>query len=213
MRIFLSVNKSIAKYSLTSYHLGMSGRTVAFVFSARKGNAYDFALELVNAENVFVLGTMNVKPCSGCDYECFKDISCPNDDDMKVLHQAWSSCDMALLFVPVYDGRPPSLFYAFLERLPSFWQRKEEGFKLFNKNAAIVVTGSQGACNTIEIVTGILEELGVRIIKSLTIDPAGLNCGGKIKGGLIENPEIKKALRNFAEGLNLDSAYFDWSSF
>jgi hypothetical protein len=186
-----------------SYHDAMERNPAAFVFSARAGNGYDFACLLVGRPKVFVLGSLEVKPCSRCDYECLRDALCPIVDDMPVLFEVWASSNPLILMVPVYDGRPPALFYAFFERMPGLWGRKLEGFRHFRKDAALVVTGSEGLGSTIGHAKTMLIGLGVSVIETVAIDPAGLAFGGKIKGGLIENPEILGMLQGLKDKLGL----------
>lgn len=171
-------------------------KILGLVLSARHGNCHDFASFLLPQEQIISLSDLNLEPCSKCGYECFKGAPCPKNDGMKVVYDAWMKSDAVILFSPVYDGRPPSLYYIFEERIPSFWMRSQEGFGKFgNRHAAIVVVGNEDAGRTMDILKCSLGNFGVRIKSDLTIVPKAYPIGGGIKGGLIQNPDIQEKLK------------------
>lgn len=175
---------------------------LGLILSARHGNCHDFASFLLPKEQIISLADLNLEPCSKCDYECFKNAPCPKNDDMKIVYGAWMKSDYVIVFSPVYDGRPPSLYYIFEERVPSFWIRSQEGFGKFgSKNAAIVVVGNQDAGVAMEIIKSSLSNFGVKIKSDAIIIPRAYPLGGGIKGGLIQNPEILEKLNHMLEEL------------
>lgn len=96
---------------------------------------------------------------------------------------------------PVYDSRPPALYYAFQERLPSMWNRKEEGFDLFkSKKIALIVVGNQGVQNVSQILYSNCQDYSMDIVYTLNIFPKEYLKGGGISGGLIENQEVRDQL-------------------
>src|SRR3989339_1080455 len=96
---------------------------------------------------------MNINPCSKCNYECLKKQDCPKSDDMVKIYESLKVADGIIIFSPVYDGRPPSLYYAMNERFPAFWMRQEEGFNFFKRlKVAIVVLGQHGGNETMKII-------------------------------------------------------------
>ncbi len=180
----------------------MKNRFLGLVLSARKGNCWDFARHVLPESNILVLGELHLEPCSKCDYECMKDMTCPKDDDIGKIYEKWMESENIVLFSPVYDGRPPSLYYIFEERVPSLWKRKCGGFSSFgNRNAAIVVVGNENVEMAEKVLSRSLENLGLRIIASLRIHPNDYPDGGGIKGGLIANREIVEKLDIFKKSI------------
>ncbi len=168
---------------------------LGLVASARLGNCFDFARHLLPVEKVVCLCTLSIGPCSGCNYECMRKQACPKNDDLKKLYDKWMPAENVIVFSPVYDGRPPSMLYAFFERVPSLWQREEEGFAAFGGNdVGIVVVGNEGAQNTERAIRSTFESLGSNIVGSCIITPDNYTLGGGIKGGLIQNLEVKREL-------------------
>jgi hypothetical protein len=97
---------------------------------------------------------------------------------------------------------PPSLYYIFEERIPSFWMRSQEGFGKFgNRHAAIVVVGNEDTGKIMDILKCSLGNFGVRIKSDLTVVPKAYPLGGGIKGGLIGNREIQEKLKILLEEL------------
>ena len=175
---------------------------LGFVLSARHGNCHDFASFLLPSDQIIALGDMRLEPCSNCDYECFKNSQCPKSDDIKIAYDAWIKSDYMLLLSPVYDGRPPSLYYIFEERTPSLWMRSAQGFGKFgNKKAAIVVVGNQDSEKTMGVLKISLENFGVCVKSSLIIRPNKCKTGGGIRGGLVQNIEVQEKLKNLLSEL------------
>lgn len=174
----------------------MNDKIFGFVLSARHGNCHDFASFLLPKDQIIALSDLNLEPCSKCDYECFRNTPCPKNDDMTIVYDAWMKSDAVIVFSPVYDGRPPSLYYIFEERVPSFWMRSQEGFgRLGGKDCAIVVVGNQDCDKTLEILKNSLGGFGMNIKSTLIVHPHEHKIGGGIKGGLIGNPEIQEKLK------------------
>lgn len=176
------------------HKLAMGHEPIALVFSAREGNCLDFACQIIHRQNVFLLGMMDIMPCHGCRYECMNGACCPLKDDVGTIYRSWRQASSIAMFVPVYDGRPPALFYSLLERLPGLWNRHLEGFEFFLKPVALVAVGNQGTQETLAITSGILKDYGCSIIGMTAIIPSGLKTGGGISGGLVKNREIQELL-------------------
>lgn len=169
---------------------------LGLVLSARHGSCRDFASFMLPKEQIIALGDLNLEPCSKCDYECFRNAPCPKNDDMRTVYDAWMKSDAVIVFSPVYDGRPPSLYCIFEERIPSFWMRSQEGFGRFGgKDCAIVVVGNQDCEKTLEILRNSLGGFAMKIKSTLIVHPHEHKIGGGIKGGLIGNPEIREKLK------------------
>lgn len=180
----------------------MKNKCLGLVLSARKGNCWDFARHVLPESDILVLGELHLESCSKCDYECMKDMVCPKNDDIGKIYEKWMESDTVVLFSPVYDGRPPSLYYIFEERTPSLWKRKCSGFASFgNRNAAIVIVGNENVERAEEILSRSLENLGLKIITSIGIHPNDYPVGGGIKGGLIANREIVTKLDAFKNSI------------
>jgi multimeric flavodoxin WrbA len=108
-------------------------KAIALAVSARKrGNCYDFArytldrlqgsgvkTELVNFCDYRIL------PCQHCDYECLQKrdgISCPIDDDVRLIWEKTWASEILFLFLPNYGGLPPALWFAFSQRAQGFFR-------------------------------------------------------------------------------------------
>lgn len=171
---------------------------IALVFSARRGNCYDFARHLFPESRVLALGDYRLEHCSLCNYQCLSNAECPKDDDMIRIFQRIREAQVILLFSPVYDGRPPAVFYILEERLPSFWRRTREGFNLLKgKRMGLVCAGNSETVETARIIQATCRGMGCDHMEILLIRPDDYPLGGGIKGGLVDNQEIISALDKF----------------
>jgi multimeric flavodoxin WrbA len=172
-------------------------RILGLVLSARAGNCRDFARHLLPEEDILALGEMRLLPCAGCEYECMHGRACPVEDDLSRVHERLLEADALIVFSPVYDGRPPALFYALEERLPAMWFREAEGFRrLSGKGVALVVVGNRGTKRTLDILEASFRGLGLEIAGTLKVYPNRQPRGGGIAGGLIENEEVRSELES-----------------
>ncbi|MCD4708556.1 MAG: NAD(P)H-dependent oxidoreductase [Candidatus Sabulitectum sp.] len=166
--------------------------TKGLVFSARKGNCLDFASYILGGNRVIHIADYRISPCQRCRYQCFHNKPCPVQDDLHEIFQRISKAERILVVSPVYDSRPPALYYAFQERLPSIWNRNEKGFDLFKgKKIALIVVGNEGAQITLNILHRNYQDLEMEIVTAVKIIPEAYEKGGGISGGLIENRAIR----------------------
>ena len=168
---------------------------LGLVFSARKGNCLDFARYILDPNEVLHIADYKISPCSGCEYECFHQTPCPIQDDLHQIYDHFSKAEKILIVSPVYDSRPPALYYAFQERLPSIWNREANGFNLFKgKKIALIVIGNEGIQGAFNILRDNCQGFGMTILSGIKIIPKTYAKGGGITGGLIENIEIRHQL-------------------
>jgi multimeric flavodoxin WrbA len=108
-------------------------KAIALVVSARKhGNCYDFAqfildrLQASDVETELVnFYDYQIVPCQRCDYECLQKgsgISCPIDDDVRLIWEKTWASEILFLFIPNYGGLPPALWFAFSQRAQGFFR-------------------------------------------------------------------------------------------
>lgn len=98
----------------------------------------------------------DVHPCRAC-YACFKTGTCVQKDDMTVILQKVSDCDVLVLASPTYFLTMSGQMKVFIDRLLPKWQG------LSGKEAYVIVTshdGKQGLKRNAEDLAAILENLG-----------------------------------------------------
>jgi NAD(P)H-dependent FMN reductase len=165
------------------------------VLSARLGNSFDFAEFLLPEREIRCLADSSIRPCSGCAYECLQGDACPIQDDVGRVHAELGRADGLIVFSPVYDGRPPALFFALEERLPAMWRREAAGFRLLEgKAAGIVVVGNIGTRKTLRILREWLEGLSARVVAEVVVVPRRQELGGGVRGGLLANESVRADL-------------------
>ena len=175
---------------------------LGLVFSARKGNCLDFAQYILDEEEVIHIADYKIGPCSGCNYECFNNKTCPIQDDLSVIYNRLNKAHRILIVTPVYDSRPPSIYYAFFERLPSMWNRQAEGFASFRgKKVSFIVVGNEGTQSTFRILENNCKGFEIEIVSASIIVPNTYEKGGGITGGLIQNQELRSQLDKIKEKL------------
>ena len=98
----------------------------------------------------------DVHPCRAC-YACFKTGACVQKDDMTVILQKVSDCDVLVLASPTYFLTMSGQMKVFIDRLLPKWQ------DLSGKEAYIIVTGHDGQPGlkrNADDLAAILESLG-----------------------------------------------------
>ncbi len=114
-------------------------------FSARDtGNCADIARYIAgDGDETAALCRLQVHPCARCAYECFGD-GCPyRGDDAERLYRR-AAQEGAVLIVPMYCGRPSSLYFAWHERGQGFFMRHEDLWADVSRRMRIIaVYGSE----------------------------------------------------------------------
>lgn len=102
-------------------------------FSARQsGNCADISQTIAahhasDMMTIHHLEEMNISPCRGCNYECFRQERCPHSaDDVHPLYETLSLADLVYFVLPNYCNAPPALYFAFNERSACFFGGREE---------------------------------------------------------------------------------------
>lgn len=187
-------------------------KAVALAISAREqGNCYDFATfvlehlasagvetELINFCNYRII------PCQRCNYECVRskdqpdgeELTCPVEDDVRLIwEKAWSA-DILLLFIPTYRGFPPASWIAFFQRNLAF--SKHAPLEKLERAvvSAVVLASPEGAAGgewTPAIVAANVKWMKQKAAAFEVINTLGFETDC-VSGRLIDEVEIQRRL-------------------
>lgn len=96
-------------------------------FSGRAGGNCDQIADFIASDNdrIVHFRKLNVHPCSGCSYECFRGACVYRSDDIYGLYSEMCSYDRVILLVPMYCGNPASLYFTFNERCQDYFMHND----------------------------------------------------------------------------------------
>ena len=171
-------------------------------FSGRQeGNCANIAQEVAACFEgerlvLFDLSEQPLKPCGGCEGECFSDRKlCPHHDDAEFeLLDAMTYSDLVIFIVPNYCEYPGALYFAFNERSLCYFSGHEELLERYERvrKRFIVVSGEDRTH---------FEEIFRQQTNGETPEILMLNASnyGKVsvEGDLMDAPEARKAVREF----------------
>jgi len=183
-------------------------KVLGLAFSARKhGNCQDCVnccLQKFRDENfetqLINLHDYKIKPCSNCNYECFSERirgtkeTCPVDDDLPKIYQAFENSQIIIFGIPTYVGHVPAIFKTFEERSLGIYGFGKHENVLMGKIYGFIVLGSYFALNEAlyrfhgSPITWILLRS-----REYGLDP--------LKAGLVENQDVKNRLDRFTSTL------------
>lgn len=96
-------------------------------FSGRKnGNCDNIAGMISKKEDKIIhFRDLNIHPCYGCNYECFRG-ECPyRDDGLYELYVQMGNYEKVILIVPMYCGNPSALYFIFSERCQDYFMHND----------------------------------------------------------------------------------------
>ena len=192
-------------------------KAIALIVSARKhGNCYDFAQFTLNRLKTSGVETemvnfydYQITPCQRCNYECIQyvdpqkeiDISCPIEDDVRLIWEKTWAAEILFLFIPNYGGFPPALWFAFSQRAQGFF-RESPTEKLKQSVVSTVVIAaphqSSGAPWILSLMGDEVKGLDRKVAGFEIINPTEYEIEYAFKG-LINNKEIQHRLEFFTD--------------
>ncbi len=141
---------------------------------------------------------LNIKPCSGCRYECFESIpSCPHNDDLYPVYDSIMKTDVTLMVIPVYSSAPPALYFSWRERSQSVFLDEATYEKYSKVKKAFIIVGNKksGASQAINIIESYHENIVAdRDILLLQSNNYGQKA---VLGKLIDVPQVQEELKGF----------------
>lgn len=118
-------------------------KVLALMGSPRKGKntdrALDILLESVDEKDFEIkkiyLASLNINPCTGCDY-CGHREGCVQKDDMHILYEAFDEADILILAAPIYFNSFNGLTKNIIDRCQKYWSLKYSHGQDYKRNQA-----------------------------------------------------------------------------
>jgi hypothetical protein len=172
-------------------------KTVILSFSGRRdGNCAQIAkyVRTLTGGEIFSFAELNVRPCGGCNCECFAcGSACPHiGDDLRRLYEAVTLSDRAVYILSNHCDYPNANFFAFNERSICFFSGRED---LLNAYCAVP--------KKFIVISGGEQDAFRRALSQHASDPGILflraaDYGKKsIAGDLMTVPEVARQIESF----------------
>lgn len=186
-------------------------KALGLVFSAReKGNCLscaEFVLRRLE-ERGFEIEIVNIyeydiRPCSHCNYECFKDEECPIDDDIPGVYEKVRDADVLIFAIPTYGSNVSGLYKAWAERGQSIMKGLDD-YKRYiaDKIKGFIVIGSiPGGDKAFHIVIPEYCESEYRTAAVLLQSEESGNPKAWLEGNMIKGDLVRLRLEHFANTL------------
>ena len=115
-------------------------------YSARTGgNCGDIARYIAKSGDKIVhFRDLHASGCTDCEYECFHGECVHRADGVYDLYASMAEYDRVVLVVPMYGGKPSSLYFAFCERGQDFFRSEDAWNAVVSRLYIIGVFGSAG---------------------------------------------------------------------
>jgi multimeric flavodoxin WrbA len=140
---------------------------------------------------------LNIKPCLGCNYECFdEEQNCNIKDDTEYIYKNILSSEMVVMCIPVYSSAPPSTYFSLRERAQSIFRTDELylNYKKVKKLYIVIGKRVSGANDTINILKSDDENIKHDDILLLESNEFGQKA---IEGKLVDCDKAVNKVRDF----------------
>lgn len=166
-------------------------------FSSRgNGNCAQISafLKELTGGTVYSFSGLEVSPCGTCDYQCFRQESCPHrEDGMEEIMEAVSGSDRTYFVLPNYCGFPCANFFIFNERSVAWFRGSQHRLKqyLAVPKGAVVISNSEP--------THIRDALAYQADKPVEILTLSSREFGQssLAGKLLAHSEVRDRIRNY----------------
>lgn len=137
---------------------------------------------------------LKIESCGYCEYECFKNIGCAHNDDMRSLLNKISKADKLIYIIPMYNGFASSHYMRFKERQQAYL-RESEFSSVRDKKRKYIILGNKNS-GVEHLYKWLLFEENLNEKEILVIESMAFRMSS-IRDNLIEHSEVKKLISSF----------------
>lgn len=168
-------------------------------FSGRQdGNCDQIAKYIAGEQDKIVFfRELDIHPCSGCDYECFREECVYRADAIYGLYDEMCDADRVVLLVPMYGGNPSSLYFLFNERGQDFFCHSDAGVyeKLLER---LYIIGIYGEKETAPDFVPCLEKwFSDSSVRGRVLGIERHRYGQKLSDRVLELPQVRDEIKAF----------------